>query len=105
MQVSQAAARSCASKVLTALRTSRASSGASSLGSSSGCTCVGNKPKIRRLSQTKVCVVVRANQAADWPRLAEARGSLECAVALREASREPAGRRLSRLVCLQLGAA
>ena len=39
-----------------------------------------------------------AAQAADWPRLAEAPGSLRRALALTEASGEPAGRRLSPLV-------
>ena len=36
-------------------------------------------------------------QAPDWPRLAEACGSLERDLALREASGEPAGRGLRRL--------
>ena len=39
-----------------------------------------------------------AAQAAAWPRLAEARGSLEHDLALKEASGEPDGRGLSRLV-------
>eukprot|EP00964_Phaeocystis_antarctica_P105399 scaffold70427_cov57-Phaeocystis_antarctica.AAC.2 len=39
-----------------------------------------------------------AAQAADWPRLAEARGSLRHDLALEGASGEPAGRGLSRLV-------
>ena len=39
-----------------------------------------------------------AAQAADWPRLADARGSLRHDLALKGASREPAGRGLSRLV-------
>ena len=39
-----------------------------------------------------------AAQAADWPRLAEARGSLRHDLALKGASGEPAGRGLSRLV-------
>eukprot|EP00964_Phaeocystis_antarctica_P126589 scaffold90263_cov69-Phaeocystis_antarctica.AAC.4 len=37
-------------------------------------------------------------QDADWPSLAEAPGSLERDLALREAPGEPAGRRLSHLV-------
>ena len=40
----------------------------------------------------------RAAQAADWPRLAKARGSLRHGLALRAASGEPAGRRRSQLV-------
>eukprot|EP00964_Phaeocystis_antarctica_P105073 scaffold70154_cov40-Phaeocystis_antarctica.AAC.1 len=36
-------------------------------------------------------------QAADWPRLAEARGSLRHDLALKEASGEPAGRSLCHL--------
>ena len=40
-----------------------------------------------------------AAQAADWPRLAEAPGSLRHALALRDASGEPAGRSPSRTVC------
>ena len=39
-----------------------------------------------------------AAQAADWPRLAEAHGSLAHDLAPREASGEPAGRRLCHLV-------
>eukprot|EP00964_Phaeocystis_antarctica_P052797 scaffold30932_cov86-Phaeocystis_antarctica.AAC.1 len=39
-----------------------------------------------------------AAQAADWPRLAEARGSLRHDLALKGASGEPAGRGLSPLV-------
>ena len=39
-----------------------------------------------------------AAQAADWPRLAETRGSLRHDLALKGASGEPAGRGLSRLV-------
>ena len=39
-----------------------------------------------------------AAQAADWPRLAEAQGSLRHDLALEGASGEPAGRGLSRLV-------
>ena len=39
-----------------------------------------------------------AAQAADWPRLAQARGCLERDLALREAPGEPAGRGLSHLV-------
>ena len=39
-----------------------------------------------------------AAQLADWSRLAEAPGSLRHALALREASGEPAGRRLSHVV-------
>ena len=39
----------------------------------------------------------RAAQAADWPRLAKARGSLRHGLALRAASGEPAGRRRSQL--------
>ena len=38
---------------------------------------------------------VSAAQAADWPMLAGARGSLEHGVALKEAPGEPAGRGLS----------
>eukprot|EP00964_Phaeocystis_antarctica_P105788 scaffold70766_cov60-Phaeocystis_antarctica.AAC.1 len=37
-------------------------------------------------------------QAADWPRLAEAQGSLRHDLSLKGASGEPAGRGLSRLV-------
>eukprot|EP00964_Phaeocystis_antarctica_P008188 scaffold4414_cov65-Phaeocystis_antarctica.AAC.8 len=44
-----------------------------------------------------------AAQAADWPRLAEASGSLSHDLALRDASGAPAGRGLSRLV-LDIGA-
>ena len=39
-----------------------------------------------------------AAQAADWPMLAEDRGSLVCGLALKEACGEPAGRGLSLLV-------
>eukprot|EP00964_Phaeocystis_antarctica_P076895 scaffold47607_cov77-Phaeocystis_antarctica.AAC.2 len=39
-----------------------------------------------------------AAQAADWPRLAEAQGSLRHDLSLKGASGEPAGRGLSRLV-------
>eukprot|EP00964_Phaeocystis_antarctica_P133566 scaffold97773_cov35-Phaeocystis_antarctica.AAC.1 len=39
-----------------------------------------------------------AAQPADWPRLAEAWGSPRHDLALKEASEEPAGRRLSHLV-------
>ena len=39
-----------------------------------------------------------AAQAADWPRLAEAQGSLTQDLALTEASGEPAGRDLSQRV-------
>ena len=45
-----------------------------------------------------------AAQAADWPRLAEARGSLEHDLARRGASGEPAGRGLSHRV-LHIGPA
>ena len=39
-----------------------------------------------------------AAQVADWPRLAEAWGGLRCDLALKEASGEPAGRRLGHIV-------
>eukprot|EP00964_Phaeocystis_antarctica_P130485 scaffold94350_cov62-Phaeocystis_antarctica.AAC.2 len=45
-----------------------------------------------------------AAQAADWPRLAEAQGSLRHGLSLKGASGEPAGRGLSRLV-FHIGAA
>ena len=41
---------------------------------------------------------INAAQSADWPRLAEALGNLRSGLALREASGEPACRRLSQLV-------
>ena len=41
---------------------------------------------------------ISAARAAGWPRLAGARGSLRHDLALREASGEPAGRSLCRLV-------
>ena len=50
------------------------------------------------LSESRPVGPASAAQAADWPRLAGARGSLELGVALKEASGAPAGRSLSRLV-------
>ena len=61
----------------------------------------------RRISQQeRRCAMSKAGpawtasaaRAADWPRLAEAPGSLEHTLALKEASGAPAGRGLSQLV-------
>eukprot|EP00964_Phaeocystis_antarctica_P093102 scaffold60007_cov32-Phaeocystis_antarctica.AAC.2 len=48
------------------------------------------------MSETSPLWPARAAQAADWPRLAEARGSLRHGLVLRGASGEPAGRRQSQ---------
>ena len=52
----------------------------------------------RRCVESKADVVDQRGQAGEWPRLAEVQGGLEHDLALRDASREPAGRRLSYLV-------
>ena len=49
------------------------------------------------MPETRPVWPARASQEADWPRLAEARGSLRRDLALKAASRAPAGRRLSQL--------
>mgnify|MGYP001220968037 CR=1 FL=1 len=49
------------------------------------------------MPETRPVWPARAAQEADWPRLAEARGSLRRDLALKAASRAPAGRRLSQL--------
>ena len=67
-----------------------------------------NKPCV----SLSVCLSVKpdmawgasAAQAADWPKLADAPGSLRHALALREASGGPAARKLSQLV-IDIGAA
>ena len=48
--------------------------------------------------KTRPILPASAAQAADWPRLAEARGSLEHNLALKEAPGAPVGRGLSHLV-------
>ena len=55
---------------------------------------------VRAYVENKPCMagVSARPQAAHWPRLAEARGSLRHHLALRSASRVRAGRRLSKLV-------
>ena len=50
------------------------------------------------MSKTSPVWPAGAAQAADWPRLAEASGSLRHDLALKPASGEPAGRALSHLV-------
>eukprot|EP00964_Phaeocystis_antarctica_P086818 scaffold55017_cov57-Phaeocystis_antarctica.AAC.1 len=48
------------------------------------------------MSKARLVWPAGADQAAEWPRLAGAWGSLRRALALREASRAPAGHRLCR---------
>ena len=50
-------------------------------------------------AMSKATWSARADHAADWPRLAEAWGSLGRALALKAASSAPAGRSMSQLVC------
>ena len=55
-------------------------------------------PHVLTHVENKALWPASAAQAADWPRLAEARGSQEHSPALREAPGAPAGRGLSHLV-------
>ena len=55
-------------------------------------------PEFWAMWKTRPIWPASAAQAADWPRLAEAQGSLRHDLALKGASGEPAGRGLSRLV-------